>query len=575
MVFLVLTQLLIMCVPRLLRYATDAVLSAQEREIERDALALIGVALAAAVARIASRLCIFETGRKVEFAIRDELFGHLETLAPSFYARIPVGQVMSRLTNDLVQVRMMLGMGVINLSNTSLTFLVAVPLLFFADPLLALLSLLALPILLVSGRRFAKSVFLGNVEAQERLGSLSAKVRENLTGAMTVRVYQREPEEELAFRQLSEELLSANMKLARLRGWMLAVMGAAGSFGAIVVLYVGGRRIVEGAMTVGQFVEFSGYLAMLTGPTVGLGHLISQWQRGLASMRRVNDVFTERPTIGAGTRSAPSKAPERIEIRSLSYAYPKASKPALESISASIAQGQMIAVVGRTGSGKTTLLQALARLIEISRDVVFLDGIDVNDLPLDYVRSAIAYAPQEAFLFSRTIKENVAFGAPEASLERIEVAIEAASFDEDVRSFPDGLATAVGERGVMLSGGQRQRTALARALVVEPSILLLDDVLSAVDTRVEARIVRALVGRARGQTVIVATHRLAVAAHADRILVMEKGRLIEQGTERELLQLGGIYAEMHRRQRLEREMEEKMEIEEPDQAIALSSEVAG
>jgi ATP-binding cassette subfamily B protein len=556
--FLIVTQALALTVPRLLRRATDAVIASDGPKVESTALILIGVAIAGAIVRIVSRLFIFNSGRKVEYDMRNDVFAHLESLAPSFYTKLPAGQVMSRMVNDLTQVRLMLGPGLLNLTNTSLVYIVVIPLLFMTDPGLAFFSLIALPILLLIGRRFAKKLFEESADAQEKLGTLSAKVQENLSGVMTVRAYRREADEERVFSELNDRYLEINMRLARLRGMMFPMMGLAGAFGAIVVLYMGGERIASGRMTIGQFVEFNAYLAALTWPTVALGWMISMWQRGLASMKRVNQIFEADPTIVSGSIE-PRPLAGTIELKGLTFTYPGNTKPALEDVTTRFHPGETVVIVGRTGSGKSTLLRALARLIEIPRGTVFLDGTDVVDLPLDHVRGAMSYAPQDAFLFSRTIYENVSFGKRDASEEEVKKAVETANLHPDLASFQDGLDTLVGERGITLSGGQRQRTTLARALLVDPHILLLDDALAAVDTETESRILAALEKRGSTRTTIVTTHRLAFASRADRILVLEKGRVVEQGTEEELLRLGGLYAEMHRRQRLRRKMEERIE----------------
>jgi ATP-binding cassette subfamily B protein len=558
--FLIFTQSLALTVPRLLRVATDAVLARDEDRVYQAASALIGVALVGAFVRILSRILIFNSGRRVEYDMRNDLFRHLESLAPSFYSEMPLGQVMSRMVNDLTQVRLMLGPGLLNLTNTSLVYMVVVPLLFLSDPVLAFYSLLGLPILLLFGRIFARRLFEESAEAQERLGLVSAKVQENLSGVMTVRSYRRIPSEERRFASLNDRYIEVNMRLARLRGLMFPAMGLVGAAGSIVVLWLGGQRIVSGAMSVGRFVEFNAYLAALAWPTVALGWMISMWQRGLASMVRINQIFRAKPTIVDGSVDL-AMVEGSIEVKDLSFSYPGSTHPALEHINASFRPGETVVIVGRTGSGKSTLLKALARLIEIPRGMVFLDGIDVVDLPLARARSAIAYAPQDAFLFSRTIYENVAFGNSAASEAEVLRAVEAANLHPDIATFPDGMDTICGERGITLSGGQRQRTTLARALLLEPQILVLDDALSAVDTETESKILAALEGRALAsktkRTTIVTTHRLALAQKADRILVLDQGRLVEQGTEAELLRLGGVYAKMHRRQRLKQKIEEK------------------
>ncbi len=552
---LILTQAFALTVPLLLKRATDALVARQSQEVVTNAVILILVAILGAFARTASRVYIFNSGREVEFDIRNDSFAHLSRLAPSFYQRMPVGQVMSRLVNDLTQVRLLLGPGLLNLTNTALVYLVVIPLLIYRDPELTFYALLPLPILVLLGRAFARRIYSDSKEAQDRLGLLSTKVQENLSGIMTVRAYRQEAREEAAFLRLNEDYLAVNLRLARLRGVMFPAMGLAGAIGGLVVLWLGGQRIVAGTMTVGGFVEFNAYLAALTWPTIALGWMISLWQRGVASMERINDLFRAEPTLADGP-AVPPPFQGKLELKSLSFRYTEDGPYALDNISAVIHPGETVVIVGRTGSGKSTLLKVLTRLLEVQPNRYLIDDQDVTTLPLAHLRAQLGYAPQEAFLFSRTLQENITFGAPDADLASVQDVLTKANLAGEVATFKDGLDTLVGERGITLSGGQRQRTTLARALLVEPGVLVLDDTLSAVDTETEAAILRALTVTKRKRTVIIATHRLACAASADRILVLDRGKLVEQGTEAELLAKGGLYAAMHRRQRLREALRE-------------------
>ncbi len=549
MVFLSLTQAAALTAPQLLRVATDALVAQDIQTVWMAALAMMGLAAFGALVRILSRILIFNAGRRVEFDLRNDVFAHLQTLAPSFYQRMPPGQVMSRMVADLTQIRLVLGPGILNVTNTTLVYLVAIPLLLLMDWQLTLLALLPLPILLGLGRIFAKYIYTYSREAQDKLGILSTKVQENLSGVMTVRAYSLERAEEGVFVDLADDYLASNIKLARLRGTMFPMMGLAGAIGGVVVLWIGGYRIAAGEMTIGQFVQFNGYLAALTWPTIALGWMISLWQRGMAAMDRINDIFRAAPTL-VSVGEEPASVTGVLEVKNLTFSYTDGGRPALQGVSARIEPGELVVLVGRTGSGKSTLLKALARLLEIEPGHLYLDGRDVTELPLETTRGIIGYAPQDAFLFSRTIYENVAFGRPEAEDDVVRQALGTANFETDVAAFPEGMETVVGERGVTLSGGQRQRTTLARAILPDPQVVLLDDTLSAVDTETETEIIAALTRRGEGRTLVMATHRLACAAKADRILVLDEGRLIEQGTEPELLALDGVYAQMHRRQRL-------------------------
>lgn len=553
---LTLTQGFALAVPQMLRIATDGAVAQDGRQVMWAAIGLIVVALMGAVVRVLSRVLIFNSGRKVEFDIRNDVFAHLETLSPAFYQQMPVGQVMSRMVNDLTQVRLLLGPGILNLTNTTLVYLVVIPLLFITDAKLTALALLPLPVLLLMGRIFAKYIYTYSREAQDKLAVLSSKVQENLSGVMTVRVFRQERREIETFLDLNNDYLSSNIQLARLRGTMFPLMGMAGAIGGVVVLYVGGQRIAAGEMTVGQFVQYSAYLATLTWPTIALGWMISMWQRGLAGMERVNEIFRSAPSLVDGPDPAPPFK-GALELRDLTVRYESGRQPALSNITTSIQPGELVVLVGRTGSGKTTLLRVLARQLEVERGQVFMDGADFLDLPLAHVRGHIAYAPQDAFLFSRTLHDNIAFGQPTAADAQIIEAADLAQVRDEIESFPDAYHTVVGERGITLSGGQRQRTTLARAFLVNAPIVILDDTLSAVDTETETKILDALTQHKSQRTLIVATHRLACAALADRVLVFDEGRVIEQGTEAELLELDGVYAQMHRRQRLREALEQE------------------
>lgn len=552
--FLACFQGFALLVPQLLRIATDALVASDGDAVVTASMQMMGIALAGASVRILSRILIFNSGRKVEYDLRNDVFSHLLRLGPSFYQDMPVGQVMSRMVNDLTQVRLVLGPGLLNLTNTSLVYIVVIPLLFITDFWLTVYALLPLPILLLLGRFFAKRMYRWSREAQDKLAIISTKVQENLSGVMTVRAFRQEARESSNFRDMADDYLSTNLQLAKLRGTMFPLMGLAGMIGSLVVLWVGGHRIVEGKMTLGQFVQFNAYLGLLTWPTIALGWMISLFQRGLAAMERVNEIFTAVPSLVDGP-DTPAPYEGRIEIRDLTFSYEKQDQPALDGISTTIEPGEMVVVVGRTGCGKSTLLSSIARMLDVEKGQIFFDGVDVVDLPLSHVRKSIGYAPQEAFLFSRTLFENVAFGNPDIEEKAVDDAVRLAAFSGDVAGFTDKIDTLVGERGVTLSGGQRQRTTLARAVLVDPKILILDDTLSAVDTETETQILDELTAAKGGRTLIVATHRLAAAARADRILVLENGRIVEQGTESELIALGGVYAAMHERQRLKEALE--------------------
>ncbi len=567
-VALLLTQVFGLAVPELLKRATNALAAHQWGAVKLCAAYLLGAAVLGSITRIASRLLIFNAGRQVEYDIRTDIFTVLARMPPSFYATMPSGQVMSRAINDLTQVRLLLGPGLLNLTNTAIVYVVVVPLLFMTDAWLALWALSSLPLLVLGGRRIGKRMFEDSKEAGERLGNVSSKVQENLNGITTVRVYRREAAEETAFRALNDRFVEVNMRLARLRGLMFPLMGLCGAIGTVVLLWMGGQRIIDGRMDLGTFVAFNAYLTALTWPTIALGWMISLWQRGLASMSRLNDIFTAVPGIVDGP-AQPAPFAGRIELKDLTVSYREGQPPAVKGVSVTVEPGETLVIVGRTGSGKSTLVRALSRLLEVPRGMVFLDGVDVNDLPIEAVRGAMAVAPQEAFMFSRTIGENIAFGRPEASHAEIEAAARRAGLMPDLAGMAEGLETVVGERGITLSGGQRQRATLARALLPDAPIVILDDTLSAVDNETESKILAGLAERAQARrTTILVTHRLACAALADRIVVLDHGQIVEQGSEDELLALGGVYAEMHRHQRLKDALEKVVVAAQPSTEAA-------
>jgi ATP-binding cassette subfamily B protein len=467
---------------------------------------------------------------------------------------------MSRATNDLNAVRMMIGPAVMYSTNTILVFVVAILLMLSIDARLTLMALLPLPLVSISVSYFGRAIHNRFEAIQSQLSELSAIVQEALSGVRVVRAYNQEAYEVGRFRSANEEYVRRNRRLILLQGMFFPSMTLFLGFGSLLVLWLGSREVIRGRISLGEFVAFNAYLVMLSWPMIAFGWVTNILQRGMASWKRMLEIIDAVPAISdAAVTEAGRGAPiaGRIELRHVSLQFAGSEHLILDDVSLAIEAGETAAFVGPTGSGKSTLVSLLPRLHDPPPGTVFLDGVDVREIPLERLRASIGVVPQEPFLFSDTIAENIAFGVEPSSgfgAARVKAAAAVARLDKDVESFPNGYDTLVGERGITLSGGQKQRTALARAIMIDPRILILDDALSAVDTYTEEEILTRLRGVMRQRTAIVVAHRISTVRHADRIFVLDGGRIVERGTHDELVARGGLYAGMYRKQLLEEEL---------------------
>jgi ATP-binding cassette subfamily B protein len=556
---LLLTASLAMAVPLLLKRAIDAIERGEPgQRVATFALVIVAVALVQGVVRTLSRALIFNVGRDVEYELRNDLFAHLLTLPTSYYQERQTGDLMSRLINDVTAIRLLLGVGILNLLNTPLYYAYGVAVMLSLDPLLTALSLLPFPPLLLLVKRISRRLMEQTLRVQEGLSDLSSAVQENISGIQVLKAYVAEQPAVERFHRLNDEFTRQSLELARIRGRLMPLMRLAAGVGTFVVLSYGGAQVIRGRLGLGDLVAFIGYLNLLAWPTMALGWMLSILQRGRAAMQRLEQIFAVRPEIADRPgATAPPELRGRVEYRGVSFAYPSAANghAAVRDLSFTIEPGQKLAIVGRTGAGKSSIVQLLPRLFDVGAGAVRVDGCDVRELPLLQLRRAIGYVPQDPFLFSATVRDNIAFGVDDASDEQIRRAAEIAGVADDIDSFPRGYATVVGERGITLSGGQKQRLTLARAVVCDPRILVLDDALSSVDTRTEKRILRDLRAVMEGRTSIVIAHRVSTVMDADRIAVVDDGRVIEFGDHRSLLAADGVYAELFRRQQLEEEIE--------------------
>ena len=539
-----------------LQDAINAAVDGNQNVALRIGAALVAVALVAFVVRVFSRVVVFNAGRIGEYELRSALLAKLQGLGPSFYQRMPPGEIMSRATNDLAQVRLLLGFFVLNAINTVFGLASAFLVMVSIHPRLTVAAMAPIPLLMWVARRFSTQLYSRQKENQDALGQMSDMVQSSITGARVVRSFNLEEAQAGLFQKTNQAYLDKSLSLARLRGGMGPVMQSITSLGVLIVFWYGGMLMVEGEIDSGGFLVFFRALGRLTWPLMALGFLVGLLQRGRAAYARLLEIYEAIPEIEDGPLPPPSNVEGHLTVRHLTFRYD--DQAVLSDVSFDLPPGGSLAIVGKTGSGKSTLAQLFPRLLNTPRGTVFLDGTDICDLPLASVRKAVGYAAQNPFLFSTTAGENIALALDEtkspAAKESIMQAARRAHVLDELLALPDGLDTVVGERGVQLSGGQKQRVSLASAFVLGPKVLVLDDPLSAVDAKTESGILDAIDEQMSERGVILITHRVAAARRCRKILVLDGGRIVEQGTHRQLCELGGIYSAFAEEQRRESEL---------------------
>ncbi len=557
---LLVTASLAMAVPYLLKRAIDAIARGEPYAVAaRLAAVIVVIAVVQAVTRTLSRALIFNVGRDVERDLRSDLFAHLQRLPLAYYQVQQTGDLMSRLVNDVTAIRMLLGVGMLNLLNTPLYYAYGVTIMLMLDPLLTVLALAPFPVLLVGVKRVSRRLMEQTLRVQEGLAGLSSAVQENISGIQVVKAYGAEPVAVTRFTRLNDDFTRQSVELARIRGRLMPLMRLASGAGTLVVLWIGGSQVIAGRTSLGDLVAFIAYLNLLAWPTMALGWMLSIVQRGRAALLRLEHIFATEPAIADAPDATPLPVVRgRIEFRDVSFTYPSVDDhrtPAVSHVSITLEPGQTLGIVGRTGAGKSSLVHLLPRLFDVSDGAVLLDGRDVRTLPLAQLRRAVALVPQDPFLFSTRIRDNIAFALDAPDEQRVRAAAEIAGVAADIEAFPHGYDTIIGERGITLSGGQKQRLTLARAIATEPRVLVLDDALSSVDTRTEHAVLSRLREVAEGCTRIIIAHRVSMVRDADRIAVLADGRLVELGDHATLMARDGAYAELYSQQQLEEELE--------------------